>query len=91
MRIELLSFKFQKLKTKRPKKEYTAYLNENDYIKILEQRNREVVQNLFLNEIIINEIQVCPTNKLKENEILVILQRSAITKRKQTTSNEQKK
>ena len=72
MRTEILYIKFQKLKTKRPKNEYTAYINENDYNKMLLQWKNENTNDLFSCEIVIQEITVKPNPKIKENNIVVI-------------------
>ena len=71
MRLEILSVKIFLCKTKRPKKEYTAYISPEAYQETLKQHQRYNGIDLF-NEIIIHEIPVKPHPKAKKYEILII-------------------
>ena len=71
MRLEILSVKIFLCKTKRPKKEYTAYISPEAYKETLKQHQRYNGIDLF-NEIIIHDVKIKPHPKANENEIIVI-------------------
>jgi hypothetical protein len=69
MRTEVLRIKLYNLKTKQPKFNYTAYINDKVYNDLF---NTYQEQTKLFKYKIINEITIKPSNKIKPNEIIII-------------------
>lgn len=72
MRIEILNIKLHQLKTKKPKSEYKAYISENNFNKLFGCFVRKNEVELFKSFPIVFEIEICPSKKVGDSEILVI-------------------